>query len=139
MTGVNLKTLRMKRLILITLVFSLLAGCSKSKDKTIPNILQGKWTYYQYYMSTGGLPAYYPATPQGQWVDFQADGSVSSTMDLFKTINRYEILDSVKVRFFTPPNESELFGYYIDTVAGTMNLYSLDHICIEGCGVVVKK
>jgi len=133
----------MRRLLLITLIFSVLAACSKSdsgdRGKIIPNTLKGKWTYHEYYMSAGGLPDYYPANPPGQWVDFKSDGSVSSNMDIFKTINRYEILDSVKVRFFSPPNGTELFGYHIDTVARTVGLYSLDHICIEGCGIVLKK
>lgn len=136
----------MDRLILFaSILLFATASCTKvdtsRKGKEYPNGLAGKWNYTEDYYSIGGPLLYRPAHPPGQWVDFRENGTLTSTMELFKGVDTYEVQDSIRIRFFTPAHANGYFSYFysIDTITHTLSLSSLDYICIEECGIRLER
>jgi len=52
-----------------------------------------------------------------------------------KDANRFEILDSVTVKFqpVSTPSGFILMGYIIDTMERELQMYPVNPMCIEGC------
>jgi hypothetical protein len=128
----------MKKLQLLGLVLLFFTvACKKSNEpiEPIENSLIGKWTYTEYYISSGGPGEWRPVTPK-QTIEFKPDGTFIPSESFLKDANHFEILDSVKVKFQPASTSSGfiLMGYAIDTMARELQMYPVNPImCIEGC------
>ncbi len=126
---------------LLFFFFLIIASCSKKKEAGLDKLpvsskaLLGKWTFTEYYLSIGGPGSWYPVQPSGQTIEFEQDGTFQSTTAFSNTFNRYEIMDSVKVKFTPAPTASGyvLMEYKFDAADRTLILIPVDPICIEGC------
>ncbi len=129
-----------RALIWVSIFLMTVGACTKSSDSTYANSIIGKWKYTQRYYSAGGPLIYQPAE-LNQWVKFSQDGSIESNMSFFDNITGFELENESKIHFLTlsRPSGYMLYGYRIDTIEGGLNLYPLDPICIEGCGMLFKK
>ena len=79
---------------------------------------------------------YQPTDDLNQWIIFNANGGFTSNMPQFENVIRYEIVDSVHVKFITSVQQPgpHLYYYSIDVVENALTLSPADIICIEGCG-----
>jgi hypothetical protein len=113
----------------------LLSACKKSNLEPINNTLFGKWTYTEYFYSTGGPGEWHSVTPANQTIEFQPDGSLVSSVSFLKTATKFEKIDSVTIKFQPAPTTRGyiLMGYSIDTRKRELYLRPVDPICIEGC------
>jgi hypothetical protein len=117
---------------LIFLTFN--PGCKKNIEP-IDNSIIGKWTYTEYNIGIGGPGQWLPATPAGQTIEFKSDGTFISSGSLRWEATKFEILDSVTIKFrpaSTPPGYL-LMVYSIDTIARELLMYPVNPMCIEGC------
>ncbi len=133
---------KLQFLILIFLVFIL--GCSKSdntKLKPIENTIIGKWTYIEYFFSTGAPGKWHPVTPANQTIEFKSDGSFISAESFLKDATEFEIVDSVTIKFqpASTPSGYILMGYSIKTAERELYLSPVNPICIEGCSNKFKQ
>jgi hypothetical protein len=127
----------------ITSIYSLLllfliAACSKSADlnkEPIDKTLTGKWTYTEHFFSTGTPGSWHAVSPAGQTIEFKTDGTFVPAASFLKTANRFEIIDSVTIKFqpTTAPQGYTLMGYQIKTAERELYLYPVNPMCIEGC------
>ena len=123
-------------LILASIV--LLASCGKTGNpvwqKSGKNIF-GKWTYTDYYLSTGGPGEWQQVKPANQSIEFKTDGSFVATESFLKGATTYQILDSTRIRFQPTSTTSgfTLMGYSVEKEGKELYLYPIDPICIEGC------
>jgi len=125
----------MNRNVILFLALTFCAvGCTKSTVGPIADSLIGTWTYVEYFYSVGGPGSWHPA-PANQKIEFKSDGSFSSTEFFLKGVNRYEIVDSVTIKFqpVSRPSGYMLMGYKMDSSLGDLYLYPVDPYCIEGC------
>ena len=130
-----------KKLLFLSLILLIfIPGCKKSALEPIENTLIGKWIYTDYYLSIGGPGQWYPVTPPGQTIEFEPDGRFHSSSFL-KDANRFQILDSVTVKFQPASTSSGyiLMGYSVDTAARELLIYPVNPFCIEGCSNKFKR
>jgi hypothetical protein len=131
------------------LIFGLLllivsAGCSKmtiDNTESIENAVAGKWTYTEYFYSTGSPGQWYPVTPANQTIEFKADGSFTGTASFLKEATHFVIVDSATIKFqpSTKPAGYTLMNYRVKTTGRELILSPLDPICIEGCSDKFKR
>jgi hypothetical protein len=131
-------------LFLIIVAASLAAACQKSQDKNgimIPGTLTRSWIFTEQYYGNGGPGIQWqPANPANQVLEFKADGTLSTTIDIFAGVHNYTIIDSVTVKL-TPASAStgiSLLSYQIDTIKGSMTLTPTLPLCFEGCAFRFK-
>jgi len=112
----------------------LTVACKKSIEP-IESSLIGKWTYTEYYISIGGPGEWRAVTPPNQTIEFKPDGTFIPSESFLKDANRFEILDSVTVKFqpVSTPSGFILMGYIIDTMERELQMYPVNPMCIEGC------
>jgi len=125
----------MKKLQLPALLLLFFAVACKKSIEPIESILIGKWTYTEYYISTGGPGEWRAVTPPNQTIEFKPDGTFIPSESFLKDANRFEILDSVTVKFqpVSTPSGFILMGYIIDTMERELQMYPVNPMCIEGC------
>ena len=125
----------MKKLQLLGLVLLFLAVACKKSIEPIENSLIGKWAYTEYYISSGGPGEWRAVTPPNQTIEFKPDGTFIPSESFLKDANRFEILDSVTVKFqpASTPSGFILMGYIIDTMERELQMYPVNPMCIEGC------
>jgi hypothetical protein len=112
-------------------------SCTKSPlIKNASKELAGKWRYTQTFYSIGGPLIYEPTDNLNQWIVFETNGSFTSNMPQFKEVVKYEIIDSVHVKFITVVQQPgpQLYFYSVDSIENSLTLSPADIICIEGCG-----
>ena len=138
----------MKFLLILMSVWSLtLFSCSKPSQSTslsknsFSEKLTGKWQHTQSYYSIGGPLIYVSTESLGQWIVFKDNGGFASNMPGFKNVTKYEIVDSLKVKFITPGTQQgfRLLYFTLDAADNSLSLGPADIICIEGCGDKFKK
>ncbi|HEV8284888.1 MAG TPA: hypothetical protein VGQ09_11300 [Chitinophagaceae bacterium] len=125
---------------LIFLVF--IFGCKKSdKLEPIDNNIIGKWTYVEYFFSIGGPGQWHPVTPANQTIEFKPDGSFVSVNSFLNGATRFEMVDSVTIKFqpASTPSGFILMGYLIKTANRELYLYPISPRCIEGCSNKFKR
>jgi len=125
----------MKKLQLPGLVLLFLTVACKKSIEPIESSLIGKWTYTEYYISIGGPGEWRAVTPPNQTIEFKPDGTFIPSESFLKDANRFEILDSVTVKFqpVSTPSGFILMGYIIDTMERELQMYPVNPMCIEGC------
>ena len=125
----------MKKLQLPGLVLLFLTVACKKSIEPIESSLIGKWTYTEYYISSGGPGEWRAVTPPNQTIEFKPDGTFIPSESFLKDANRFEILDSVTVKFqpVSTPSGFILMGYIIDTMERELQMYPVNPMCIEGC------
>ena len=125
----------MKKLQLLGLVLLFLTVACKKSIEPIESSLIGKWTYTEYYISIGGPGEWRAVTPPNQTIEFKPDGTFIPSESFLKDANRFEILDSVTVKFqpVSTPSGFILMGYIIDTMERELQMYPVNPMCIEGC------
>ena len=106
-------------ILFLVLILSV-SGCRKSSFRNaspIDNSLIARWTYVEYYFSSGGPGEWHPVQPANQEIEFRSDGSFIPTATFLNGVTRYEIVDSVTIKFlpFSRPSGFMLMGYKIDT------------------------
>lgn len=133
----------MKRLLIIMFFgFVIPVACKKSLAETPNSVakdITGKWEYSKTFYSEGGPLIYKFTAYLNQWVIFNSNNSFLSNMPAFKYFNKYEILDSVKVKFTSMLQPERSFFYRIDSLQNSLSLSPADFICIEGCGDIFQK
>jgi hypothetical protein len=126
-----------RNLSILILFLVTIASCTKSADKerSLTSGLTGKWEYTETYFSIGGPGTWHPVQPGGQTIEFKPDGSFISVASFSGTFRHYEVNDSATVKFTPAPTSSGfvLMGYIIDSTEGSLLLYPVNPVCIEGC------
>ncbi len=119
-------------------VLILMTACNKSvvvNKEPIDKTVIGKWNYTEYFFSTGGPGSWHPVSPANQTIEFKSDGTFVPAESFLKTANRFEIIDSVTIKF-QPTSTAmgyTLMGYQIKTADRELYLYPVNPLCIEGC------
>ena len=126
---------RVKKIQILLLPLLLFAIACKKSVEPVANSLIGKWTYTEYYISIGGPGEWRAVTPPNQTIEFKPDGTFIPSESFLKDANRFEILDSVTVKFqpASTPSGFILMGYIIDTMERELQMYPVNPMCIEGC------
>jgi hypothetical protein len=124
--------------ILYLLLVFLITACNKSANvnkEPIDKTLTGKWTYTEYFFSTGSPGSWHPVSPANQTIEFKADGTFMPAESFLKTANRFEMVDSVTIKFQPASTATGyiLMGYQIKTAERELYLYPVNPLCIEGC------
>jgi hypothetical protein len=127
-----------KEILLSFLLLILIIGCNKqdcAPKAAIANSLMGKWTYKEYFYSTGEPGSWHPVTPANLTIEFLPDSSFLPNDLFLKGATSFEIVDSAKIKFQPANTQSGyiLMGYEIKTAEGELYLYPVDPMCIEGC------
>jgi hypothetical protein len=129
----------MRSVVGIGILFMILqSSCSKPGiiHKTpIEKTVLGKWTYTENFYSAGGPGAWHAVTPANQTIEFKANGSFIPAPSFLNGANRFEMLDSVTIKFQPATTSSGfiLMGYILDTAQRELYLYPVNPMCIEGC------
>jgi hypothetical protein len=140
--NINMKLL----LVLMSVCTFTFLSCSKPSQSTLEkNALSekivGKWKHTQSYYSIGGPLIYVSTENLGEWIEFKNNGRFASNMAAFKNVTKYEVVDSLKVKFITPGVQQgfRLFYFTLGASDNSLSLSPADFICIEGCGDKFKK
>jgi hypothetical protein len=134
--------IRLRKIALVSLtLLILISGCKKSNLEPIENTLIGKWTYTEYYISPGGPGEWRAVTPPNQTIEFKSNGKFIPCESFLEGSNRFEILDSVTVKFepASTPSGFLTMGYSIDTAARELQMWPVNPMCIEGCSSKFKR
>ncbi len=134
----------MKYLFIFLSALIALASCKKSSSsgelsRPFSTSVIGKWNYTQTYYSDGGPLIYNSTNGLNQWINFETDGSFSSTVNAFKDFSKYIIQDSTHVKFTSLSQQDRLYLYHIESPENKLTLSPADFFCIEGCGEIFKK
>jgi hypothetical protein len=133
----------MKKIQFLSLIFLVVIfGCRKSdKLEPIENSVIGKWTYIEYFYSTGGPGQWHAVTPANQTIEFKSDGSFIPASSFLNGVTRFEMVDSVILKFkpASTPSGYILMGYFIKTLKRELHLYPVNPGCIEGCSSKFKR
>ncbi len=100
-----------------------------------------KWTYIEYFFSIGGPGQWHPVTPSNQTIEFKTDGSFIPAGSFLKPATKFEIVDSVTIKFqpASTPSGYILMGYLIKAAERELYLYPVNPACIEGCNNKFKR
>ena len=129
----------MKSLLNLVIISIVLSGACRKTDPEIggksAQSLIGKWTYTDYFYSIGGPGEWHPVEPANQTIEFKADGSFVPAESFLKGVTRYEVLDSIRIKFHPTSTASgfTLMGYSIEKAGKELKMYPIDPLCIEGC------
>jgi len=128
----------MKKIFFLSLtLLILILGCKKNiaKSDFIENSIIGKWTYTDHFYSIGAAGGWHAVVPANQTIEFKPDGIFISTDSFLKGVNKFQIIDSVTIKFQTTSTSSGyiLMGYLINNNKRELYLYPVNPVCIEGC------
>ncbi|HYC27652.1 MAG TPA: hypothetical protein VEB42_02535 [Chitinophagaceae bacterium] len=106
--------------------------CPVETDST----LVGKWKFIEYLMDPGdGSGTWQPAQANQTYVQFNADGSMSSDLGMLTGYTRYEIQPDSSLLLTTPPATNSFpLRFKI-----TGNTLELNPPCFEKCGFKFRK
>lgn len=133
----------MKYLFISIFALTALASCKKSSSsvefsKPFYGSVAGRWNYTEAYYSNGSSFIYNSTYDLKQWINFETDGSFSSTVSAFKDFNNYTIQDSTHIKFISLSQQDRLYFYHIESPGNKLTLSPADLLCIEGCGDIFK-
>ena len=112
-------------------------GCSKRpiSGEPLNNDILGKWIWVENFYSIGGPGQWHPVTPASQTIEFKPDGSFVAPNAFLSSATRYELVDSITIKFqpASTPSGYILMQYKIDVGGSELYLQPVDPRCIEGC------
>jgi len=122
----------MKGIYFLSFLYLFTISCKKSSPDLINSAIIGKWTYTEYFYSTGAGPGqWHPVIPPNQTIEFRSDGSFIPSTSFLKEAKRFELVDSITIKF-TTSSRFIIMGDSIDVGMGELYLYPIPG-CIEGC------
>ena len=111
--------------------------CSKRPISAEPlnKDILGKWTWVENFYSIGGAGQWHTVTPVSQTIEFKPNGSFVSPNAFLNGATRYELVDSITIKFQPASTASGyiLMQYKMDAGGSVLYLQPLDPRCIEGC------
>lgn len=131
----------MKNIFWVALLFLVWIACTPNVAgpvTPIPNSLVARWVLTDTQSAGIGPPGIWAAaSPQGQWMELSANGSITGTV--FSTATGLLVVDSVTLKVSDPsqPAGFRLFNYRIDSVNRKLFFYKRPAnggYCYEGCG-----
>lgn len=133
----------MKRVFIACLLFlAVLASCTKSgfNGNSVAENIIGRWNYTQSYASPGSGYIYTSTANLKQWIEFRTDGSFSTNMPDFAKVTRYQMQDTLIIKFTEPASATpRRYSIMLKSSDHSLTLSSADFICIEGCGQIFTK
>jgi hypothetical protein len=130
------------QIVCLTLLF--IVSCTTStgkKESKTPNPLTAKWIHTETMYSVGGPAEWHLVEPAGQQIELKEDGSFISSASFLKGANKYELVDSVTIKFqpASAPPGYILMKYQLDAAGKELYLSQIEPACIEGCGEKFKR
>ena len=131
------KTINYMKFVAILAAIMLALSCSPSN--TDPEngspALHGKWKYIQYYLSIGSGPSSWQPAPDNEtFIQFNADGSMSSDVGSLGSFTWYQLANDSTLTLIGPSSNTVTIPFKI---SGTT--LELNPLCFEGCGFQFKK
>ena len=124
------------KFIAILLTTMLALACSRNVEKhdECYALLTGKWKFIQYYTNIGSGPnSMQPAPVNQTYIQFNANGTVSSDIEGFSNFTHYQVPNDSSLVFVAPAGDYTMF---FKIKEGTLEINPL---CVEGCGYQFKK